>query len=78
MSITRARGGNVFCRGCIDAGTESATKKLLNGVRLGGLRSAFRRERVYQLRMFRSPNTAIARRAGMKRETPEFGPRTFD
>ncbi|RYY44043.1 MAG: enoyl-CoA hydratase, partial [Actinomycetales bacterium] len=32
---------------------------------------------VYQLRMFRSPNTAIARRAGMKRETPEFGPRTF-
>lgn len=55
----------------------AATKKLLNDVRLGGLRSAFRRERVYQLRMFRSPNTAIARRAGMKRETPEFGPRTF-
>ena len=30
MSITRARGGNVFCMVCIDAGVESTTKKLLN------------------------------------------------
>jgi enoyl-CoA hydratase/carnithine racemase len=56
----------------------AATKKLLNQVRLGGLRAAFRRERLYQLAMFRSPNTAIARKAGMKREQPEFGPRRFD
>lgn len=55
----------------------AATKKLFNEVRWGGVRSAFRRERLYQLRMFRSPNTAIARRAGMKREQPEFGPRRF-
>lgn len=56
----------------------AATKKLLNQVRLGGLRSAFRRERLYQLRMFRSPNTVIARKAGLKREHPEFLPRRFD
>ncbi|MCX6405305.1 MAG: crotonase/enoyl-CoA hydratase family protein [Propionibacteriales bacterium] len=55
----------------------AASKKLLNQVRLGGLRSAFRRERLYQLAMFRSPNTAIARKAGLKREQPQFGPRTF-
>jgi len=30
LSITRARGGNVFCMVCIDAGTESTTKKLAN------------------------------------------------
>jgi len=30
LSITRARGGNVFCMVCIDAGLESTTKKLLN------------------------------------------------
>lgn len=30
LSITRARGGNVFCMGCIDAGTESITSKLVN------------------------------------------------
>ncbi len=55
----------------------AASKRLLNTVRLGGLRSAFRRERLYQLRMFRSPNTAIARRAGQQGERPRFGPRTF-
>ncbi|MEH3033538.1 MAG: crotonase/enoyl-CoA hydratase family protein [Aeromicrobium erythreum] len=55
----------------------AASKKLLNEVRLGSLRGAFRRERLYQLRMFRSPNTAIARKAGAKGTTPEFGPRTF-
>jgi enoyl-CoA hydratase/carnithine racemase len=55
----------------------SATKKLLNRSRRGGLRSAFARERRYQLRMFRSPNTAIARKAGMERTEPKFRPRTF-
>jgi len=55
----------------------SASKKLLNRSRRGGLRAAFGRERRYQLRMFRSPNTAIARKAGMKRTEPEFRPRTF-
>jgi enoyl-CoA hydratase/carnithine racemase len=55
----------------------AASKKLLNEVRLGSLRAAFRRERVYQLRMFRSANTAIARKAATRREQPEFGPRTF-
>ncbi|MGJ9413897.1 crotonase/enoyl-CoA hydratase family protein [Aeromicrobium sp. CF4.19] len=62
----------------------AAGKKLLNGVRLGSLAAAFRRERLYQLRMFRSPNTVIARRAGMREPggdtdgaAPQFGPRTF-
>ena len=56
----------------------SASKKLLNRSRRGGLRGAFGRERRYQLRMFRSPNTKIARKAGMERSEPEFQPRTFD
>ena len=56
----------------------SASKKLLNRSRRGGLRGAFGRERRYQLRMFRSPNTKIARKAGMERSEPEFRPRTFD
>lgn len=55
----------------------AAGKKLLNTVRQGGLRAAFRRERLYQLAMFRSPNTAAARRAGATGEAPRFGPRTF-
>ncbi len=55
----------------------AATKKLLNRSRRGGLRGAFARERRYQLRMFRSANTTAARKAGMKRVDPEFGPRTF-
>ena len=55
----------------------AAGKKLLNEVRLGSLRSAFRRERLYQLRMFRSPNTAAARKAGTRGTPPEYGPRTF-
>lgn len=55
----------------------SAAKRLLNASRRGGLRGAFRRERRYQLRMFRSANTAVARKAGTTDEPPEFGPRTF-
>ncbi len=55
----------------------AASKKLLNRSRRGGLRGAFGRERLYQLRMFRSPNTAIARKAGMAKSEPEFRPRKF-
>jgi enoyl-CoA hydratase/carnithine racemase len=55
----------------------AASKKLLNRSRRGGLRGAFARERRYQFRMFRSPNTKAARKAGMKRTDPEYGPRTF-
>ncbi len=55
----------------------AAGKRLLNGVRLGSLAGAFRRERLYQLRMFRSPNTTAARKAGLRKEPPVFGPRTF-
>jgi enoyl-CoA hydratase/carnithine racemase len=55
----------------------SASKKLLNRSRRGGLRRAFGRERRYQLSMFRSANTKIARKAGMSRSEPEFRPRTF-
>lgn len=55
----------------------AAGKKMLNALGTSSLRSALRRERIYQLRMFRSANTAIARKAGLKREEPRFGPRTF-
>ena len=56
----------------------AASKKLLNRSRRGGLRGAFARERRYQLRMFRSANAKVARKAGMARTDPEFRPRTFD
>ena len=56
----------------------SASKKLLNRSRRGGLRGAFARERRYQFQMLRSANAKIARAAGMKRTEPEFKPRTFD
>jgi enoyl-CoA hydratase/carnithine racemase len=56
----------------------AASKKLLNEVRRGSVRSAFGREFRYQVAMFRSKNFGISRRAGAKGETPEFGPRTFD
>jgi len=56
----------------------AATKRLLYSNRRGGIRGAFRLERRLQARMFRSRNTAIARRAGQAGQTPVFGPRTFD
>jgi len=56
----------------------AATKRLLNTVRRGSIRSAFGRERRFQVAMFRSKNTTAARTAGMKGEIPNFGPRTFD
>lgn len=55
----------------------AASKRLLNLVQRGSVRSAFARERWSQLAMFRTKNAAIARKAGMKGETPEFGPRVF-
>jgi enoyl-CoA hydratase/carnithine racemase len=56
----------------------SASKKLLNQSRRGGLRGAFARERRYQLQMLRSANAKAARKAGMNRTDPEFRPRKFD
>ena len=56
----------------------AASKKLLNRSRRGGLRGAFGRERRYQLRMLRSANAKIARKAGMDGTEPTFKPRTFD
>lgn len=56
----------------------AASKKLLNETRRSRPRRAFRLERRYQLRMFRSPNTKVARGAGMTTDAPQFGPRTFD
>ena len=56
----------------------SASKKLLNRSRRGGLRGAFARERRYQFRMLRSANAKIARKAGTSRTEPEFRPRSFD
>jgi len=55
----------------------AASKRLLNNVRRGSIRSAFGRERRFQLAMFRTKNAAISRKAGMKGEVPNFGPRTF-
>lgn len=56
----------------------AASKRLLNSVRFGSLRSAFGRERRFQLAMFRTKNAGISRKAGMKGEVPNFGPRTFN
>ena len=55
----------------------SASKKLLNRSRRGGLRGAFARERRFQFRMLRSANAKIARKAGTSRTEPEFRPRSF-
>lgn len=56
----------------------AASKRLLNNVRHGSVRSAFGRERRFQLAMFRTKNAAISRKAGVKGEAPNFGPRTFN
>lgn len=55
----------------------AATKELLYGNLRGSRRSALRRERRLQARMFKAPNTTIARVAGMKKQIPTFGPRTY-
>lgn len=55
----------------------AATKRLFIRNSRGSLWSALRLERRLQSKMFKSPNTKIAREAGMKKEKPTFGPRTF-
>lgn len=55
----------------------AATKQLLYRNQRGTYRRAMRRERRLQQKMFRSPNTKIAREAGTHRTEPTFGPRTF-
>lgn len=45
--------------------------------RWSSVRSSLSRERSLQRKMFGSPNTKIARQAGMAKTKPEFGPRTF-
>jgi enoyl-CoA hydratase/carnithine racemase len=55
----------------------AATKQLIYANRHSSIRGSYRRERRLQSAMFKSSNTAIARKAGMARQTPVFGPRTF-
>lgn len=55
----------------------AATKQLIYGTRRGSLRSVYRLERRLQAKMFKMRNTTIARKAGMAKQAPEFGPRTF-
>ncbi|HWV25800.1 MAG TPA: crotonase/enoyl-CoA hydratase family protein [Aeromicrobium sp.] len=55
----------------------AATKQLIYRNTRGSERRALRRERKLQSLMFKSPNTKIAREAGMKKQSPVFGPRTF-
>lgn len=55
----------------------AATKELLYLNQRGSRRQVMRRERRLQSKMFRSPNTAIARKAGTSKTDPTFGKRTF-
>jgi enoyl-CoA hydratase/carnithine racemase len=55
----------------------AATKRLMYGSRRGSARHAYRLERKLQAVMFKTRNTAIARKAGAAKQKPEFGPRTF-
>lgn len=55
----------------------AAAKRLLNETRRSRPRRAFRIERKLQLRMLRSKNAGVSRKANFAKETPEFGPRTF-
>jgi enoyl-CoA hydratase/carnithine racemase len=55
----------------------AATKRLVYGTRRGSTRSAYRLERRLQSALFKARNTAIARKAGMSKQAPVFGPRTF-
>lgn len=53
----------------------AATKRLVDGTWTAGTRHTFVRERAAQVRMFLARNTAIARRAAMARQEPDFSPR---
>lgn len=55
----------------------AATKRLVYATRRGTARRSYRIERRLQSAMFKARNTTIARRAGMAKEKPQFGPRTF-
>lgn len=55
----------------------AATKELLYGTRRGSLRGAYRLERKLQAAMFKAKNTTIARKAGLAKEPPGFGPRSY-
>lgn len=55
----------------------AATKQLIYGTRHATMRQAYRLERRLQSAMFKARNTTIARKAGTKKETPVFGPRSF-
>jgi enoyl-CoA hydratase/carnithine racemase len=55
----------------------AATKQLVYGTRRGSLRQTYRLERKLQAAMFKARNTTIARKAGMAKETPVFGRRTY-
>ena len=55
----------------------AATKQLLYANQRGSRRSALRRERRLQAAMFKAPNTAVAREAGMAKRAATYGPRTF-
>ncbi len=55
----------------------AATKQLLYANQRGTRRAALRRERRLQSAMFKSSNTAIARKAGAAGHAAVFGPRTF-
>lgn len=56
----------------------AATKRLIYANRHSPLRRAYRLERRLQAAMFKARNTTIARKAGLAKQTPVFGPRTFD
>lgn len=55
----------------------AASKRLLNETRRAKPRQAFALERKLGKAMMKSPNTAVARQAGIAKTEPEFGPRTF-
>ncbi|MET0469186.1 MAG: crotonase/enoyl-CoA hydratase family protein [Aeromicrobium sp.] len=55
----------------------AATKRLVYGTRRGTVRTSYRLERKLQSALFKARNTAIARKAGMSKETPVFGPRSL-
>jgi enoyl-CoA hydratase/carnithine racemase len=55
----------------------AATKRLVYATRRGSARRSYRVERRLQSAMFKARNTVVARTAGLARQKPQFGPRTF-
>ncbi|KUL40085.1 crotonase/enoyl-CoA hydratase family protein [Actinoplanes awajinensis] len=53
----------------------AAAKRLIDRAQTGSARRTFARERWEQIRLLRLPNTAVLRRAVLKKQTPVFGPR---